>query len=139
MTRLSREVRNRGTQDALRNIQGLGVSYGAKLPCYMIPYGLNLRFYGRRDEFNTLKEVLDPTEKKSSRAVGIYGLGGVGKSQLALHYANTSMELYDVIAWVPSETQIKLVQALFEFQISSVLQRTAQRMTIRASRKYDIG
>jgi len=116
MIRLSKEVHNSGTLAALQEMQGLRISDGAKLPCFMIPYGLNLRFFGRENELNTLGEFLDPKpERKSLRAAGIYGLGGVGKTQLALHYANTSMEIYDVIAWVPSETQIKLVQALSRF------------------------
>lgn len=97
---------------ALEKMQGPRSSDGAKLPCFMIPYGLNLRFFGRQNELNTLAEFLDPkAERRSLRATGIYGLGGVGKSQLALHYANTSMETYDVIAWIPSDTQTKLVQA----------------------------
>ncbi|KAJ3544311.1 hypothetical protein NM208_g3129 [Fusarium decemcellulare] len=113
MTRLSKDVRNSETLAALQDMQGLRISDGAKLPCFMITYGLNLRFFGRDAELKALREILDPTpERKTLRAAGIYGLGGVGKSQLALHYANTSMDKYGVIAWIPSETQIKLVQAL---------------------------
>jgi hypothetical protein len=44
----------------------------------------------------------------------IHGLGDVGKTQLALNYANTSLslELFDVILSVPAETQLKMTQAL---------------------------
>ncbi|KAH7323125.1 P-loop containing nucleoside triphosphate hydrolase protein [Stachybotrys elegans] len=84
-----------------------------RLPCHMVPYGLNLRFFGREAELDTLRAILNPAPDSSSlRAVGIHGLGGVGKSQLALHYANTSMHLYDVIAWIPSKTQHQIVHAL---------------------------
>jgi predicted ATPase len=82
----------------------------------MIPYGLNLRFFGRESESQSLRTHLDPNrESDQMRVVAIYGLGGVGKTQLALHYANTSMKLYEAIAWIPAETQIKLVQALSNF------------------------
>ncbi|KAK4216508.1 hypothetical protein QBC37DRAFT_455209 [Rhypophila decipiens] len=112
MIRLSKHMHAAETVAAIKDLQALRISDPAKLPCFIIPYGLNLRFFGRDDEIKKLKETLDPpTEPSRLRAIGIHGLGGVGKSQLALHYANTSMEKYEVIAWIPSESQIKIVQA----------------------------
>jgi predicted ATPase len=94
-----------------------------QLPCYMIPYGLNLRFFGRKEESTLLQEQLDPTaDGKEMRVVAVHGLGGVGKTQLALHYANTWMRSFDAIAWIPAETQIKLVQALSRFAAKLGLQ-----------------
>jgi predicted ATPase len=49
------------------------------------------------------------------KVMSIHGLGGVGKTQLALNYANTSLKLFEVIVWVPSGTQIKMTQALSAF------------------------
>jgi len=114
LIRLSREISTAETVAALKDFQSLQIlSDPARLPCFMIPYGLNLRFFGRTAEIQTLKDALHPREEPTQlRAIGIHGLGGVGKSQLALHYANTSMDAFDVIAWIPAETQIKLVQAL---------------------------
>jgi hypothetical protein len=118
MIRLSKEIYTAETVAALKDFQGLRIrSDNAKLPCYMIPYGLNLRFFGRSAELQTLKDALHPLDGQTEggvqlRAIGIHGLGGVGKTQLALHYANTSMGVYEVIAWIPAETQIKLVQAV---------------------------
>lgn len=87
----------------------------AKLPCYMIPYGLNLRFFGRSDDLKTLQEYLDPsTASTQLKAIGIHGLGGVGKTQLALQYANTSMGKYALVAWIPSDNRIKMMQGLSE-------------------------
>jgi hypothetical protein len=112
MIRLSRETHTAETVAALQGLQGLRIA-NVNLPCFMIPYGLNLRFFGRAAELHTVKETLDPnTNSAQLRVIAIHGLGGVGKSQLALHYANTSMKVYEVIAWIPVETQIKLVQAL---------------------------
>jgi predicted ATPase len=39
----------------------------------------------------------------------------VGKTQLALNYANLSRDLYDAIAWIQADTQTKLVQGLAAF------------------------
>lgn len=114
MIRLSKEIHTAETAAALKDMQSLRVAGGtAKLPGFMIPYGLNPRFFGRDAELRRLKETLHPApESTRLRVIGIHGLRGVGKSQLALHYANTSMDVYEVIAWIPAETQIKLVQAL---------------------------
>ncbi|KAI6520639.1 hypothetical protein MCOR16_008185 [Pyricularia oryzae] len=63
-----------------------------------------------------LKETLGPEKtRQEMRAISIHGIGGVGKTQLALQYANTSLGIYDLIVWVPAESQIKLVQALSAF------------------------
>ena len=83
------------------------------LPCYSIPYGLNMRFLGRDIEVQTFQATLKHEEDSTGMNVmSIHGLGGVGKTQIALHYANISMELYDVIAWIPAESQIRITQAL---------------------------
>lgn len=59
------------------------------------------------------RKAFDPVQgHERLQVMSIHGLGGVGKSQVALHYANTSMTTYDVIAWKPSETQVKITQAL---------------------------
>lgn len=85
-------------------------------PCHVIPYGLNPRFYEREVELAKLREVLDPQEEvQILKVMAIHGLGGVGKTPLALNYANTSLERFDVILWVPAETQIKMTQALTSF------------------------
>lgn len=112
MARLSREKQTAETLATIQGLQKLKIS-NAKLPCYCIPYGLNLRFFGRPDEVKRMKTVLDPVDPRTQmRVLAIHGLGGVGKTQLALHYANTSLKVYDVIAWISTENQIKLVQAL---------------------------
>ncbi|KAK4452538.1 hypothetical protein QBC34DRAFT_455296, partial [Podospora aff. communis PSN243] len=87
----------------------------AKLPCYLVPYGPNPRFFGRSSELDTLREYLDRTSTSTQlKAIGIHGLGGVGKSQLALQYANLSMDRYSLTAWIPSDSCIKVVQGVSE-------------------------
>ncbi|KAJ6447148.1 coxI translation protein CYA5 [Purpureocillium lavendulum] len=112
MIRLSRESQTAETVAAIRGIGKLRIT-NINLPCYTIPYGLNLKFFGREKEVETIRRILDPClEPGTMKVLAIHGLGGVGKTQLALHYANTSHKSYEVIAWIPAENQIKIVQAL---------------------------
>ena len=114
--RLNREEKSAETLEALKQLQ-IATSYDdVALPCHAIPYGLNPRFYEREAELAKLHETLDPQEEGPLlKVTGVHGLGGVGKTQLALNFANTSLETFDVILWVPAETQIKMTQALSSF------------------------
>ena len=113
MIRVTREAKSAETIDVIKKLNDVSFGEGKTIPCQMVPYGLNPRFFSRAKEINAVKETLDPQEGKPGlRVMAIYGTRGVGKTQLALHYANTSFSLYDVVAWIPSETQIKTTQAL---------------------------
>jgi hypothetical protein len=52
---------------------------------YMVPLGRNPRFVGRQNEITRLQELI--TMKDGPRKVAITGLGGVGKTQVALELA----------------------------------------------------
>jgi NB-ARC domain len=115
MIRLARETHATDMVGVIKGLQDTQINE-TNIPYYMIPYGLNLRFFGRSFEVDILKRSLHPQENREClKVIAIYGIGGVGKTQLALHYANTSMELYDVVIWIPAETQIKITQALANF------------------------
>lgn len=110
MIRLSRETNTGDTVNTIRKEKEMN------LPYYMIPYGVNVRFFGRWLETDTLKRGLHPQDNNGRlKVIGIHGTGGVGKTQLALHYANTSKDLYDAVIWIPANTQTKITQALTNF------------------------
>lgn len=114
--RLKQEAKSAETLEALRQLQIAKSNDDVTFPCHVIPYGLNPRFYGREAEVAKLHEILDPQEQLlGPKIMAIHGLGGVGKTQLALNYANTSLESFDVILWVSAETQIKMTQAFSSF------------------------
>lgn len=81
------------------------------LPCYFIPLGLNDRVIGREDELRKLNEALDPKEGiPQSRSFALYGMGGVGKTTIALQYENNALSLYDAIFWISADKMIKMTQ-----------------------------
>ena len=110
--RLSRAAAYSETISVLQGLGRLQISGSDHLPLHQVPYGFNLCFFGRESEVQQIREALDSAHGSSKlKVVAIKGIGGVGKTQLALHYANTSLEQYNLIAWFQAETQIKLVQA----------------------------
>lgn len=82
------------------------------LPCYLMPSGINERFYGRQEAMQRVFEALDPQDDNSAqRSIALYGMGGVGKTQIALHYANATREKFDAILWISADNTIKLNQS----------------------------
>lgn len=108
---LFRQSKNTDTIAASQDLKIANEPKDAKLPCFMVPYGINLRFFGREEQLTVLREALDPSLGTRLRAMRVHGLGGVGKTQLALHYANTSRDRYETIAWIPADTDLRITQA----------------------------
>lgn len=85
------------------------------LPCYYIPFGLNEWLIGREDELRHVKDALDPQEgNRQSRSFALYGMGGVGKTAIALQYANSARTRYDAIFWISADNMIKMTQDFLE-------------------------
>lgn len=67
-----------------------------KLPCYYVPLGPSGRFYGRNEVLEQVKNALNPGRDSSGiRSLALHGLGGVGKTQIALHYVSSCREAFD--------------------------------------------
>lgn len=76
--------------------------------CIMMPFGPNVQFSGRHEELATLRDLLDPDEGSELRVLGIHGMPGIGKSQLAIEYANSFRRKYHLIAWIPAHDRAAL-------------------------------
>jgi tetratricopeptide (TPR) repeat protein len=69
-----------------------------------VPHSRNPNFTGREDELKALRASLQAGETAALVAPhAIHGLGGIGKTQLALEYAYRHRADYDVIWWMRSE------------------------------------
>lgn len=82
-------------------------------PCWVVPFERNSRFVDR-DLLGKLKRTL--FKQDSSGRIGIFGLGGVGKTQIALELAYQTRELYSdcSVIWLPAVDMESLHQAYVE-------------------------
>jgi hypothetical protein len=75
----------------------------------MIPYCQNERFFGREAILDRLSEALDPARlPKRQSKFALYGLGGCGKTQIALEYVYRHYDQYENILWVSSSSVEKI-------------------------------
>jgi hypothetical protein len=80
-----------------------------------VPWPRNPNFTGRAGELDMLRGRF--TGGSAMAAVlpqAVHGLGGVGKTQLAVEYAYRHATDYDLVWWVPAEQSARVVTALAE-------------------------
>ncbi|MET7937513.1 FxSxx-COOH system tetratricopeptide repeat protein [Streptomyces sp. NPDC005322] len=88
----------------------------------------NLVFTGREDLLERLEHDLSdgPTAVLPH---ALHGMGGVGKSQLALEYVYRHASRYDIVWWIPAERPTQIAQALVELAQRLRLPVTGEAIT----------
>jgi len=82
---------------------------------WSVPYARNTFFTGRDDLLTRLHAALQVQNAVAvGHPQGISGLGGVGKTQLALEYAYRYRDDYALIAWISADSRQALVVSLME-------------------------
>lgn len=89
----------------------------AKLPYYQLPFARNPNFFGRADVIQSINDALQGIDNDGQgqliRSVALWGTGGIGKSQIALEYANLQvLNKCQLVLWLPTQTEIDLSRAL---------------------------
>ena len=74
----------------------------------------NADFTGRGPTLERLRDKLAGGGMAVVLAQALYGMGGVGKTQVALEYAHRFKADYDLVWWVPAERADEISQALAE-------------------------
>lgn len=83
-------------------------------------------FVDRDAEIEDIKENLLPTETQNRRKLHIlHGLGGVGKTQLAIAYARKYQHTYSAIIWVNGNSTDTVLQSLAGFARRAGVSRAA--------------
>ncbi|WP_422770327.1 FxSxx-COOH system tetratricopeptide repeat protein [Plantactinospora sp. WMMC1484] len=84
----------------------------------------NPNFTGRKALLEHLHDELQTSRETAVLPQALHGMGGVGKSQVAIEYVHQHSGDYDLIWWVPSEQ---------EGQILASLTKLAQRLDLDVS------
>jgi hypothetical protein len=97
---------------------------GAFPPIWHVPYGRNPNFTGRSATIASLREDLR-SGQPAAVTQAISGLGGIGKTQLAIEYAYRYAADYQVVWWIRAEkpdsrnADIRELAAALELQVAS--------------------
>ncbi|KAJ6120164.1 protein kinase subdomain-containing protein [Penicillium sp. IBT 18751x] len=91
--------------------------------CFDVPFDLTAvpvteNFLGRQGELEQLWQSLQPTKSDLRKVAIIHGLGGMGKTQLAIRFARIHKNDFTAIFWLSGKDRATLMQSL-----SSILPR----------------
>ena len=68
-------------------------------------------FVGRASSLSSIKSVLLPFTVAKRKVIVLHGLGGIGKSQLAIEYAKKHRNDYSAVLWLNAKTEDTLKQS----------------------------
>jgi hypothetical protein len=74
-------------------------------------------FVGREEQLQHIEQQLQPTllaEKSRRKVLVVRGLGGIGKTKLAAHYAQLHQDEYSAIFWMDGSTRGSLRQSFLK-------------------------
>ncbi|RDW59348.1 uncharacterized protein DSM5745_11043 [Aspergillus mulundensis] len=110
-----------GDSSAESTLAGLTLVEHVESKIYMIPFGRNTKFVGREVVFDQLKSLVLPIGTNSR--VALFGLGGVGKSHVAIEFAHRiSTEFQASVFWVSASSIDRFREgynAIFDEHIAS--------------------
>ena len=106
-------------------------------------------FTGRADALDRLDAILTrdkPAAVTQVSRAAVQGMGGVGKTSLAVEYAHRFRNLYDGVWWCPAETRTDLMTSLAalaaEFEVASSeeadIEKAAKATLRRLAERRDI-
>ena len=72
------------------------------------------KFVARDTEMARLVEVIIPTSanQRRQKICILHGLGGIGKTQLAIEFARTYRQNYSAVFWIDGSSKDKLKQSI---------------------------
>jgi tetratricopeptide (TPR) repeat protein len=84
-----------------------GVVSTAEFPIHEIPFQRNRNFTGRKDILDSIHHEFSAVQS-TIPIHAINGMGGIGKTQIAVYYSYEFAKEYDLVYWIRSETDASL-------------------------------
>ncbi|KAI0445097.1 P-loop containing nucleoside triphosphate hydrolase protein [Xylaria telfairii] len=111
-------------------LQNISPDQGVKieLPCFILPHCQDDRiFHGREHVLYAMNDALlpkwtHPQSEREIRQFALCGLGGVGKTELALEFALRNLRIFDAVFWVPADGPAKLDESFQEISLKLQLE-----------------
>jgi ATP-dependent protease HslVU (ClpYQ) ATPase subunit len=67
---------------------------------------------GRNEDLRTLRSLLQPSASTLRKVIVLHGLGGIGKTQLAIRFARLHQTDFSAIFWLNGKTKETLLRSL---------------------------
>jgi len=93
-------------------------TFPGQLPINNLPYTRNPNFTGRQEIFDSIISTFNNSEY-AALTQAISGLGGIGKTQIALEYAYRYGYTYSYILWVNAENQPELLESYLDIAMTT--------------------
>ena len=102
-----------------------------------VPYPRNPYFVGRETVLHSLRQRLIPGARTTALTQSISGLGGIGKTQVAVEYAHLYGEHYEAVLWIPADS-LEVATSAWLYLATQVLglpeQQEAEQQIIEVKR-----
>lgn len=100
----------------------------ANLPCFIYPTSRTVRFFDRTEDIIQIDRYFNNRAQDADqpfRSLTLYGIGGVGKSSVALRYAETRIRRkeLDAMFWVAGEKEVTIRQSFTDIAVRLGLPR----------------
>lgn len=92
----------------------------ARLPCFVLPPIRTTRFFDRDDVIEKIdKNLQDGDSTSPLRSLALYGMGGVGKSHVAMKYLEQKLVIkeFGAIFWVNAESPVSIQQSFTDIAL----------------------
>jgi Cdc6-like AAA superfamily ATPase len=101
----------------------------AQLPCFVLPSVQTARFFDRDDVVEKIERHFQDGDSSSSlRSLALYGMGGVGKSHVAMKYLEKKLanKDFNAVFWVNAENPVSIQHSFTDIALKLKLPDTGQ-------------